>query len=462
MNGDFSQGGWPAFISLSEPQNNEAGAFLQAHSDLLERVAGKQSGVSQQLLQGQGFLSYPDCQDIDEESATEAVETYGANSGNTSGLTNIQSAAYQVQNAGGMVSGVGNSSSLKTSINTGVNAATGQNTSIQAKVDPTTGALTYQSCQDVTPGSFINGQLEKVAGSGIDQLNLANSINEVVSALLSQLVSQALHGGLSKVSQKSSGQTQSYIDQLSAEANSPNQYSTDSTSIQGSYGQYVNSADQTAAIYDQILGLFDGVNADFASAQACFNGLASSTSTLVDQGTVQNYLAAIQSTTTTSVAPTEASYMTKSEQAEAVAATATAQASSTANIQDVNGLQDASQTLQNFIANEVPIIQQGLTTAQADLNAATVQTSQFDASAKGYITRCQALGGTVSTMTSGQTTDDTSVGTTASSTVAASSTAAERTSSYDKWTAAESTSSYDKCVASWGEKLSARCGPSTK
>ena len=61
MNGDFSQGGWPAFISLSEPQNNESGAYLQAHSDLLQQIGSKQSSVNQQLTQGSGFLSFQSC-----------------------------------------------------------------------------------------------------------------------------------------------------------------------------------------------------------------------------------------------------------------------------------------------------------------------------------------------------------------------------------------------------------------
>ena len=46
-----------------------------------------------------------------------------------------------------------------------------------------------------TPGSVINGELQKRLGSNIDQLNLADEFDEVVSAVFGQLVSKFLGGG---------------------------------------------------------------------------------------------------------------------------------------------------------------------------------------------------------------------------------------------------------------------------
>jgi hypothetical protein len=64
MNGDFSQGGWPAFIALSEPENNESGAFLEAESDLESSIADQNDEYQQQLSQGGGFLTYQQCDDV--------------------------------------------------------------------------------------------------------------------------------------------------------------------------------------------------------------------------------------------------------------------------------------------------------------------------------------------------------------------------------------------------------------
>ena len=47
-----------------------------------------------------------------------------------------------------------------------------------------------------TPGSVIESQLSNVLGSGIDQLELADEFNEIVGALMGQLVQKVLIGGL--------------------------------------------------------------------------------------------------------------------------------------------------------------------------------------------------------------------------------------------------------------------------
>ncbi len=73
--GDFSQGGWPAFIAISQPQNNESGAYLQAQSDLSLSIANKQGEYQQQLAQGNGFLTFQKCDDIPsvDENFNETV-----------------------------------------------------------------------------------------------------------------------------------------------------------------------------------------------------------------------------------------------------------------------------------------------------------------------------------------------------------------------------------------------------
>lgn len=67
-------------------------------------------------------------------------------------------------------------------------------------------------CSIRTPGSVIEDQLVNTLGSPIRQLELADSLNEIVGALMSQMVNQVLgDGGLSGLSQPSSGGGQSYI-----------------------------------------------------------------------------------------------------------------------------------------------------------------------------------------------------------------------------------------------------------
>ncbi len=64
-----------------------------------------------------------------------------------------------------------------------------------------------EQAPDKTPGVVIEAQLEKVLGSGVTQLELADEFDELVSALLGQLVQKTVFGGIGLVT---SGNTPKY------------------------------------------------------------------------------------------------------------------------------------------------------------------------------------------------------------------------------------------------------------
>jgi len=66
-----------------------------------------------------------------------------------------------------------------------------------------------QSCKTVTPGTVINSQLEKVLNTNLTQLELADEFDEVVGALMQQLLSRTLtsNRGLRGLSEGGDGQT---------------------------------------------------------------------------------------------------------------------------------------------------------------------------------------------------------------------------------------------------------------
>ena len=74
-NGDFSQGGWSAFMSLIQSNNNQSGQYLQAQSDLTQNISKKQNLLDQQLQQGGGFLSWQSCSDVTDESGDTSNQT---------------------------------------------------------------------------------------------------------------------------------------------------------------------------------------------------------------------------------------------------------------------------------------------------------------------------------------------------------------------------------------------------
>ena len=53
-----------------------------------------------------------------------------------------------------------------------------------------------QRCSIVTPGKVIQEQLDHTLGTNLRQLELADEINEIIGALITQLVNKVFTGGL--------------------------------------------------------------------------------------------------------------------------------------------------------------------------------------------------------------------------------------------------------------------------
>jgi hypothetical protein len=194
--GDFSQGGWPAFAALAEPQNSFYGAYLEAQSSLSVNIANQKAQVNLDLNRGSGFLSFPVC--TDDPSITDTDAAYDP--------------------------------TIKYNAKTNV----------------------YQHCEQKTPGSVISAGLNKALGAGQDSLVTADEIDEIIGALAGQLINQVLGpNGLLGTSQPSNGHS-SYLSQIEAEANTAN------SSAAGSLGQTFTSQISTAIGYEnQVKGYED-------------------------------------------------------------------------------------------------------------------------------------------------------------------------------------------------------------
>lgn len=269
MNGDFSQGGWPAFIAIGEPSNNEAGVYLQAQSDLAERISGKQASVDKQLTQGNGFLSWQSCTTV---NPAQAQAMAGIAPGSQL-QTASQSLANQINytGSGGAVSSFGNPIAGQSNTTPQpMNALALQDAGIQALTDGN-GNVSYQSCQTQTPGSVINSSLEKVLGSSVDELGLTNDINEIVSALFSQLLIKTLSGGLSGASQSTSGSSNlgSITNQLIQDQDGQANAAALQGQAAGEVQQTANTAQQAVTYRSQIVTALTGEQGLYQTTQAC-------------------------------------------------------------------------------------------------------------------------------------------------------------------------------------------------
>ena len=207
--GDFSQGGWPAFAALAEPQNSFYGAYLEAQSNLDTNIANRKEQANNDLNRGQGFLPYTTCTD-------------------DSSLTSEDAAG---------------------------------DPTIQSHTDAE-GNVTYQHCQTSTPGSTIKASLDKQLGASTDSLVAADEISEIIGALASELINNVLgaggSGGLAGASQPSNG-APSYLGQIQNEMN--NQTNTGvSSSLASQVNQFMPYAQQILSDYQTGLDTIDATN----------------------------------------------------------------------------------------------------------------------------------------------------------------------------------------------------------
>lgn len=151
MDGNFRSGGWPAMLSFTTmPTNNPYGAFLYADASITYSVQTAQGEQRRQLSLGNGFLDFKQkqrCRDTrvkQKASASTWVREYESPGGGSA----------------------------------------------------------YEVCDLVTttPGHVIAGALGATESSTLDQLSLAKSFDEIIGALISQLLTRTLQGGLLNLS----------------------------------------------------------------------------------------------------------------------------------------------------------------------------------------------------------------------------------------------------------------------
>jgi hypothetical protein len=143
---DFSAGGWDGWFQMTQnPVNNPYDAYLTAKVDLDERVAKAVGLKKDEFNINSGFLSTRDCLQRNGRPSTQTISVGGVN----------------------------------------MPAPSTYNPSY-----PPGGCI--QPGPIKTPGKVIESQLEKTLGTGLTQLELADSFDELINALLGQLLTKSV------------------------------------------------------------------------------------------------------------------------------------------------------------------------------------------------------------------------------------------------------------------------------
>lgn len=177
--GDFSKGGWTGWFEMTQNDNsNPYGQYLNAQQQLAVNIGTQQNKYKDQLGQGNGFLSFEKCPDANVVTqamidANNALIAAGNLKPENNALDGLQ--------AGGCI---------------GDKVA-------------------------VTPGTVLQSKIVNALGSDTNRLIQADELDELISALMNQLVNKIMGSiGLSGMSQSSNGQP-SYTSQINDEVETP-------------------------------------------------------------------------------------------------------------------------------------------------------------------------------------------------------------------------------------------------
>jgi hypothetical protein len=170
---DFSQGGWDAWITMTQnPTNNPYGAYLEAKVELDSRIASAVNLQREQLNWNQGFMSWSRCIATNPPPTVESasqVEIGSVSNPATGG--NLSSSNFQAtgQTLGGRV----------------------QNTKhVPGKA---VGECIERGPVE-TPGATVKAQLDKVLPSGLEKLISAEHVEQLINAFASGLLQKFVFG----------------------------------------------------------------------------------------------------------------------------------------------------------------------------------------------------------------------------------------------------------------------------
>lgn len=153
--GDFSRGGWDKFFRLTqEQQNNPIGAYIQAENEMYTKIAQSLGKEKTQLDWGQGFFSQTKC----------------ARYGLATTRTVTEGGRFELQ-------------------------PDGTNKYVEGTTKQVTDPAPCLEEETITPGKTIEGQLNNILGSGTGKLAAADEIDEIIGALLNQLIMRVVGGG---------------------------------------------------------------------------------------------------------------------------------------------------------------------------------------------------------------------------------------------------------------------------
>ncbi len=237
-----SQQAWQSWINISTvPANNQYGAYVQASGILNDLLSTQIANINNQVNRNGGFLDYQVC------------DTYGPSNGvtptasNPFGIDTSITAQPVTQNSSNPFAV---NSTAVGSLPANTTDSWGVNTSLVSF--PNQGST--QTCihsHTTTPGQTISNALAGKYSSEFNQIGVAQDINQIMGALINEMVSQTLTGagGLLGGSTQTVNNTQSLSATVTAsstsDADSVNTLNSNINNASNNLNTNITNASQT-------------------------------------------------------------------------------------------------------------------------------------------------------------------------------------------------------------------------
>lgn len=328
MSGNFSAGGWPGLLAYTTiPTNNPYGAYAYAAIGLNASVQTALTNQQNELSLGNGFLDFKKKQNCNTYSESSKPDASASKS----------------------VEALPNSGS-------------------------DTGQTQYEVCDLVhtTPGHVIADALGATNSSTFTELDVAKSFDEIISALITQLVTRTLQSGLSNLS--------------GANGYSSNFYTQDQLQTQSDSQALALQMQGDTLIAQNYGGVEQGSISDIQNAQSqlndlynCWSSVAAASST--DQATATTNAQTASSTIAQLQTQVDAynNEITRANSAITLLEELESSALSAASTDDVNATTNQYHSAQSqgqlISQTDLTTAQQNRTTLQSQMDALNQQTA---------------------------------------------------------------------------------------
>ncbi len=198
---DFSRGGWNAWLALTQrPQNNPLSFTMLASEAIAEKQAREVENAKEELANNDNFLSQKKCVvysstkkigqvQIEKSKAAQEVERAEEERKEAQRAINAATNAEENFEAKGLLDDA----------NVRVKEAYANAMALDATINDLQNDKDCAEWEVITPGSLIKDKVSKVLNSPETQLEVADTINDFLNILFSNLINKLRINGLSSL-----------------------------------------------------------------------------------------------------------------------------------------------------------------------------------------------------------------------------------------------------------------------